>query len=130
MCTNTQKRSTCICSCFQWWQVTRFDIFCFRYDNWCLVKKSSDSDLAAIWTKFDGITYKITEYLIQMNYQSTTRRVGAVLNLLGHSPGAALKICLDQAKQKLVRDAPHAQISLLPGFEYTNLDPEWLVKLP
>ena len=73
---------------------------------------------------------RITEYLIQMDYQSTTRRVGAVLNLLGYSPGAVLKSCLDQAKQKLVRDAPHAQISLLPGFEYTNLDHERLVKLP
>lgn len=73
---------------------------------------------------------RLTEYLIAMDYPSTTRRVGAMLQMLEYGPGPELRSFLDRAREAIDRAAPHSRISLLPGFDYANLDPEWLVNLP
>jgi predicted transcriptional regulator of viral defense system len=73
---------------------------------------------------------RLVDYLARMDYPSTTRRVGAILQLMGYYPGDELKSYLDQAKKNIDRAAPYSQISLLPGFDYSNLDEEWLVKSP
>ena len=63
---------------------------------------------------------KLVDYLAQMDYPSTTRRVGAMLQLLDYSPGVELKSCLGQVKHNIDRAARYSQISLLPGFEYSK----------
>jgi hypothetical protein len=73
---------------------------------------------------------RLLGYLTQMDYPSTTRRIGAMLQLMDYTPGDELKSYLNRAKRNLDRRAPYAQISLLPGFDYATLDKEWLVKSP
>jgi hypothetical protein len=73
---------------------------------------------------------RMLSYLTRMDYPSTTRRLGAMLQLVDYTPEGQLKSYLDQARRNLDRRAPYAQISLLPGFDYANLNIEWLVKLP
>jgi predicted transcriptional regulator of viral defense system len=73
---------------------------------------------------------RLLAYLKQMDYPSTTRRLGAMLHLMDYTPGVELGNYLDRARQGISREAPHSQISLLPGFDYSNLDETWLVKSP
>jgi AbiEi antitoxin C-terminal domain len=73
---------------------------------------------------------RLAAYLTQMDYPSTTRRLGAMLNHLQHTPGEKLGGYLTHAKHSIERKPPSSSISLLPGFEYSNLDQEWLVRLP
>lgn len=73
---------------------------------------------------------RMVQYLKQMEYPSTTRRVGAMFQLIDYVPGAELGGYLSQSKDNLRRGSPYSQISLLPGFDYSNLAEEWLVKLP
>ena len=68
--------------------------------------------------------------MTRMDYPATTRRLGAMLRLMDYAPGKGLARYLDQVKQTFDRAAPHSHISLLPGFDYSDLDKEWLVKLP
>ena len=49
---------------------------------------------------------------------------------MNYTPGDELTSYLDRAKLNLDRHARHSQISLLPGFDYSNLNNEWLVKSP
>jgi hypothetical protein len=73
---------------------------------------------------------RLLTYLTQMEYSSTTRRLGAMLQLMNYTPGGELKSYLERAKGELNRQAPYSQISLLPGFDYSNLNSEWLVNSP
>lgn len=73
---------------------------------------------------------RLLDYLIQMDYPSTARRVGAMLQMLGYAPGARLDDYLRQVEQSIDRCSPYSQISLLPGFDYSNLDEAWLVRMP
>lgn len=73
---------------------------------------------------------RMVEYLTRMEYPSTTRRLGAMFHLMDYKPGSGLAAYLDQVKKSFDRESPYSRISLLPGFEYTNLDNEWLVKSP
>jgi hypothetical protein len=73
---------------------------------------------------------RLLGYLNQMDYPSTTRRIGAMLQIMDYTSGAELKSYLDRAKRNIDRRSPYSQISLLPGFDYANLDEEWLVKSP
>jgi len=73
---------------------------------------------------------RLVGYLAQMDYPSTTRRLGTMLQLMEYKPGDELGSYLDRAKRSINKEAPHLQISLLPGFDYSNLDEGWLVRLP
>jgi predicted transcriptional regulator of viral defense system len=73
---------------------------------------------------------RMAGYLTQMDYPSTTRRLGAMLNRLEHTPRKKLGDYLAHAKERIEKKLPSSEISLLPGLEYTNLDQEWLVRLP
>jgi hypothetical protein len=73
---------------------------------------------------------RLVGYLTQIDHPFTTRRSGSMLKLMGYTPGDELASYLDRAKQQIDREAPYSQISLLPGFDYSNLDDEWLVKSP
>ena len=73
---------------------------------------------------------RLVGYLAQMDYPSTTRRLGTMLQLMDYTPGDELGSYLDRAKRSINREAPYSQISLLPGFDYSNLDEGWLVRLP
>ncbi len=73
---------------------------------------------------------RLAGYLESMDYPSTSRRVGAMLKLVGHEPGARLQDCLNATKGRMKPEGRHARISLLPGFGYSSLDEEWLVNLP
>lgn len=73
---------------------------------------------------------RMTQYLAMMNYPATTRRVGAMLTLLGHAAGLELRRMLEQCRAALDRHAPHATISLLPGVHYSSIDNDWLVSVP
>ncbi len=73
---------------------------------------------------------RLVDYLVRMDYPSTSRRVGAMLRLMDYDAGARLENYLGQARQVVNNKAPYSQISLLPGFDYSNLDEEWLVRLP
>jgi hypothetical protein len=73
---------------------------------------------------------RLVGYLAQMDYPSTTRRLGTMLQLMDYNPGNELGSYLDRAKRSINREASHLQISLLPGFDYSNLDEGWLVRLP
>ncbi len=53
-----------------------------------------------------------------------------MLQLMNYTPGAYLESYLEQAKQNISREGSYSQVSLLPGFDYSNLDRMWLVKLP
>ena len=73
---------------------------------------------------------RLAVYLTQMNYPSTTRRLGAMLHRLEYTQGKKLGDFLTQAKENVQRTNPSSQISLLPGFGYSNLDKDWLVRIP
>jgi hypothetical protein len=73
---------------------------------------------------------RLLTYLTEMQYSSSTRRLGAMLQLMNYTPGGELESYLERAKGKLNRQTPHSQISLLPGFDYSNLNNEWLVNSP
>lgn len=73
---------------------------------------------------------RLVDYLDRMDYPSTSRRVGAMLRLMDYTAGARLGSYLGRARQSIDDKAPYSRISLLPGFDYPNLDEEWLVRLP
>jgi hypothetical protein len=73
---------------------------------------------------------RLTQYLRAMNYPATVRRVGVILNLAGGVPGNELRRFLEVCQGTIDRESPHAQISLLPGVAYENLNESWLVKAP
>ena len=73
---------------------------------------------------------RLHKYLTDMRYPSTSRRVGAMLQLMDYTPGSDLASHLDRTRGEMDREGPYAQISLLPGFDYSTLDDRWLVKLP
>jgi predicted transcriptional regulator of viral defense system len=73
---------------------------------------------------------RLLDYLKQMGYPATTRRLGALFKLLDYSTNAELTNYLNQARENVVHNSRFSHISLLPGFEYSQLDEEWLVKLP
>jgi len=65
-----------------------------------------------------------------MEYPATARRTGALLEMLGYTAGIELKRVLDGYRETIVRDSPFANISLLPGVPYVNLNERWLGKMP
>jgi predicted transcriptional regulator of viral defense system len=73
---------------------------------------------------------RLATYLSSMNYPATARRLGAVFDLIGYSPGAELASVLDEFRKRIDRNAPFARISLLPGIPYQNLNERWLVTTP
>jgi predicted transcriptional regulator of viral defense system len=73
---------------------------------------------------------RLVDYLVRMDYPSTSRRVGAMLQMIDHTPSSHLAEYLAQVKQDTDRGAPYAPISLLPGFHFSRLDEGWLVELP
>jgi hypothetical protein len=73
---------------------------------------------------------KLVDYLISMDYPPTSRRVGAMFQLFGCIPAGRLHNYLHQVQQGIKRNSPYTEVSLLPGFEYSNLDPTWLVRMP
>jgi predicted transcriptional regulator of viral defense system len=72
----------------------------------------------------------LADYLTRLDSTATTRRVGVMLGLVEHTPGAALRRVLDEARAGLTRAAPRAPVPGLPGMGYTRLDTEWLVHTP
>ena len=74
---------------------------------------------------------RFVEHLRQINQPPLLiRRIGAMLHLLRRSPGPELDRLLSGGKDSIDRKSAHSQISLLPGFDYANLDKEWLVQMP
>jgi hypothetical protein len=73
---------------------------------------------------------RLVAYLTQMDYPSTTRRLGAMLHRLEYTPGDELGGYLTQAKESIDRSSAYSQISLLPGFKYSTVDEDWRVCLP
>ena len=73
---------------------------------------------------------RLVEYLRAMNFPATTRRLGAMLELVGLSPSNKLRQLLEVSQEKIERQSPYASISLLPGVAYQNLNASWLVKTP
>lgn len=73
---------------------------------------------------------RMAQHLRQMNYPATTRRVGAMFNLLARKPGTELQDVFDAAQAAIDPLGPYARISLIPGIEYGSLDPHWLVRVP
>ncbi len=73
---------------------------------------------------------RLVAHLTQMNYPSTTRRLGAMFHHLEYTPGNKLDTYLSRAKERIEKNDPHSQISMLPGVDYTNLDQDWLVRRP
>jgi hypothetical protein len=82
------------------------------------------------WTSGRVDEDRLTEYLEQMRYPATTRRVGVMLGMVGQTPGGKLRRVLDRACEGIDRESPFARISLLPGVEYKNLNEQWLVHTP
>lgn len=73
---------------------------------------------------------RFVTYLRSMNYPATARRLGAMLELAGATPGAELRQFLKACQVTLDRESPHARISLLPGIDYHSLNETWLVYTP
>jgi hypothetical protein len=73
---------------------------------------------------------KLVNYLVCMDYPPSSRRVGAMFQLFGYIPTGQLHNFLHQVQQGINRNSPYSEISLLPGFEYSNLEPTWLVRMP
>lgn len=73
---------------------------------------------------------RLVTYLRAMNYPTTARRVGVILELVGGVPGAELRRVLEACQTAIDRQSPHARISLLPGVEYQNVNESWLVNTP
>jgi hypothetical protein len=72
----------------------------------------------------------LVEYLREMNYPATARRLGVMLEVVGYTPGNELKRLLDDHRDAIDRQNPFARISLLPGVDYQNLNGPWLVSTP
>jgi len=45
-------------------------------------------------------------------------------------PTGTLATYLKTVQQSIERNAPHAVISLMPGFDFPTLNDQWLVKTP
>jgi hypothetical protein len=73
---------------------------------------------------------QLSQYLRAMDYPATTRRAGAMLELLGYKPGAELSRVFEAQREAIDPDSPYARISLLPGVPYSNLNERWLVTTP
>ena len=73
---------------------------------------------------------RLVGYLKAMNYPATTRRLGVMYELVGGSPGDALRSFLHDTKVVIDRQSPHVSISLLPGVGFQNLRRDWLVYTP
>jgi len=73
---------------------------------------------------------RMADHLTQMRFPATARRVGAMLEILGYSPGVELRRALDDAQATLDPNGPFSRISLLPGIEYRSLNENWLVWIP
>lgn len=73
---------------------------------------------------------RMAGHLDEMQYPATDRRVGAMLEILGHSPGRELRYRLDQAQSTVDPNGPFARISLLPGIDYQQMNENWLVWIP
>ncbi len=73
---------------------------------------------------------RLLSHLKKMEYKSTTRRLGALLHQFQYEPGEELHHYLTKIKATVDRTSSHSEISLLPGFQYSRLDEDWLVHLP
>ena len=73
---------------------------------------------------------RLVDYLMRMEYPATSRRLGAILKVIDHAPGKELTRYLDHVKQKISGTTPPSEISLFPGYSYSQLDTEWLVRVP
>jgi predicted transcriptional regulator of viral defense system len=73
---------------------------------------------------------RLGSYLTSMNYPATARRLGAVFDLIGYSPGSELTRVLDEFRMRIDPNGPFARISLLPGIPYQRLNDRWLVTTP
>ncbi|MGL4420603.1 MAG: type IV toxin-antitoxin system AbiEi family antitoxin domain-containing protein [Gemmataceae bacterium] len=65
-----------------------------------------------------------------MNFPASTRRVGVMLELMGHTPGVELRHHLELSQQTIDRSSPFSRISILPGVEYQKLNEHWQVFMP
>jgi hypothetical protein len=73
---------------------------------------------------------RMADHLERMEYPATARRLGVMLELLGHVPGGKLHRVLERCRLTIDRESPFATISLLPGLNYENLNDNWLVRMP
>ncbi len=73
---------------------------------------------------------RLLSHLKKMEYKATTRRLGVLLRRFEYTPGEELDHYLTKIKATVDRTSSHSEISLLPGFQYSRLDEDWLVDLP
>ncbi len=73
---------------------------------------------------------RLADYIERMNYPATARRTAVMFKLMQHAPGIALRRTLQVVREKIARNSEFAEISLLPGLDYSKTDEEWLVKIP
>lgn len=68
------------------------------------------------------------EYLEKINYPLLTRRVGAIFDLIEYEPGAGLSETIDQLSGLQQNNCDI--ITLLPGFDFSNVNEKWNVLTP
>jgi len=73
---------------------------------------------------------RMSQYLVQMQFPATARRVGAIIEMISYSPGNELRRVLNDSMTTVNSNSPYAEISLLPGIEYQSINRDWLVKIP
>lgn len=73
---------------------------------------------------------RLAEYLKSMSHVDTYRRVGAVLEFIGHTPSPCLKKQLDDIRQALPPQASETRIPLLPGTDFPSTNVTWQVGIP
>ncbi|MBC8121256.1 MAG: hypothetical protein H7Y22_05385 [Gemmatimonadaceae bacterium] len=73
---------------------------------------------------------RLAEYLEAIASSEVDRRVGYMLENLGHRPGGVLGERLARMREELARATNQTPIALLPGTESDSINPYWLVEVP
>jgi hypothetical protein len=73
---------------------------------------------------------RFEEYIGQLGKPALARRLGAMLDILGHCPSAGLRETLTLLSGEMSDDPVTTLVALLPGFPYHRIDPRWNVGIP
>jgi len=72
----------------------------------------------------------IYEYLSKINSSELSRRVGYMLQVIDYKVDGKISELFDSIKASIPREDSESIISLLPGFDYSELNEEWFLKVP
>lgn len=72
----------------------------------------------------------VFEYLKKINSNALSCRAGYMLQTMNYKIRGDFSDFLDLVKNSINRDNPELAISLLPGFDYHQLNNEWFIKVP